>query len=582
MSELPKGWESAAIGEINTYNSGNIDPQSKPKERFELYSVPIFPTRKPENAQGADIGSTKQKVAPGDVLLCKINPRINRVWQVAEKGNLEQIASSEWIVIRQPLIDSNFLRHQLCEHGFRERLCAEVSGVGGSLTRAQPKKVATYKIVLPPPAEQTRIAKKLDELLAQIDTLKVRLDAIPTLLKRFRQSVLADAVSGRLTDEWRVARMKSGENDAPDFIRAEGLHKQIKNAHEAAGGHARGNASNPTEEAHDLSANDLPDCWEIAVLRDICVPGRPITYGILKPGPELEEGVPYIRVADFPGNKLNMTNIKKTSTEIDQQFKRARLIENDLLLSIRGSVGRLIKIPATLEGANITQDTARLSISPLVSTDFVYWVLLAGSTQRRMKNATRGVAVRGINIGDVRALQIPLPAREEQTEIVRRVEQLFAFVDQLEGEIKNAQERINHLTQSILAKAFRGELTADWRVANLELISGENSADALLKKIKAERETHAKQSKARKASTNKKTGQHMSKGIITVTLALEAANKPLTGQQLMTAAGYPRNSTTEQLESFFLDIRDALEQQRIVKLPRDENSQDWFALSNKE
>ncbi len=76
----------------------------------------------------------------------------------------------------------------------------------------------------------------------------------------------------------------------------------------------------------------------------------------------------------------------------------------------------------------------------------------------------------------------PLP---EPTEIVRRVEQLFAFADQIEQQVKNAQSQVNHMTQSILAKAFRGDLTAEWRAQNPHLITGENSAQALLERIKA-------------------------------------------------------------------------------------------------
>lgn len=84
-------------------------------------------------------------------------------------------------------------------------------------------------------------------------------------------------------------------------------------------------------------------------------------------------------------------------------------------------------------------------------------------------------------------MQIPFPTLKEQTEIVRRVEQLFALADRLQQQTDAALARVNHLTQSILAKAFRGELTAGWRAANPELISGENSAAALLAKIRAER-----------------------------------------------------------------------------------------------
>ncbi|HBM9794089.1 TPA: restriction endonuclease subunit S, partial [Escherichia albertii] len=87
----------------------------------------------------------------------------------------------------------------------------------------------------------------------------------------------------------------------------------------------------------------------------------------------------------------------------------------------------------------------------------------------------------------------------EQAEIVRRVEQLFAYADTIEKQVNNALARVNNLTQSILAKAFRGELTAQWRAENPDLISGENSAAALLEKIKAERAA----SRGKKASRKK-------------------------------------------------------------------------------
>lgn len=85
-----------------------------------------------------------------------------------------------------------------------------------------------------------------------------------------------------------------------------------------------------------------------------------------------------------------------------------------------------------------------------------------------------------------------MPPVEEQAEIVRRVHQLFAFADQVEQQVANAQARVNRLTQSILTKAFRGELTAEWRAENPELTSGVNSTEALLERIKAEK---AKQQK---------------------------------------------------------------------------------------
>ncbi|WP_296271632.1 restriction endonuclease subunit S [Pseudomonas sp. UBA6323] len=486
MSELPEGWVQCSLGEIATWGSGGTPSRSE--SNFYGGSIPWIKSGElnaryvkstEENITEAAVSGSSAKIFPaGSVAIAMYGATIGKTAILGVDAATNQACAVGAPI--EGLTSSEFL-YRLLQN---EKDAFIKKGKGGAQPNISQAVIKAHEVSLPPLAEQTRITTKLDELLTQVDTLKVRIDSIPALLKRFRQSVLAAAASGRLTEEWR----SNGVSIDNGYV----LHRQIKEAHAAEGGHARGNASDPTEEAHDLSPEDLPETWDIAELRDICVPGRPITYGILKPGPELDEGIPYIRVADFPGNKLNMANIKKTSSEIDEQFKRARLMEGDLLLSIRGSVGRLIKIPANLEGANITQDTARLSISPLVSADFVYWALLADSTQRRMKNATRGVAVRGINIGDVRALQIPLPPRVEQTEIVRRVEQLFAFADQLEAKVASAKSRIDHLTQSILAKAFRGELVPQ--------DPSDEPASVLLERIQAQRAAAPKAKRGRKAS----------------------------------------------------------------------------------
>ena len=129
-----------------------------------------------------------------------------------------------------------------------------------------------------------------------------------------------------------------------------------------------------------------------------------------------------------------------------------------MLLSIRGTVGRVAVVPPELDGANITQDSARLSIHELVSADFVAAMLRAPDTQQRMQRAVKGVAVRGINIGDVRPLQIPLPPLAEQHEIVRRLNAAFARLDAATAAHAAAVAELDRLDASLLAKAFRGEL----------------------------------------------------------------------------------------------------------------------------
>ena len=116
----------------------------------------------------------------------------------------------------------------------------------------------------------------------------------------------------------------------------------------------------------------------------------------------------------------------------------------------------------------------------------LYYFLTSPIGLKELGLGVTAITQPNINAQTIKSIKLNLPPIEEQTEIVRRVEELFAFADQIEQRVKVAQQRVNHLTQAILAKAFRGELTAEWREQNPDLISGENSAAALLARIQAE------------------------------------------------------------------------------------------------
>ncbi len=169
------------LGEIMPAKSGSVDPAKYPDELFELYSIPAFDNRRPEIVPGKSIGSTKQVVEPGDVLLSKIVPHIRRSWIVGRRNGKRIIASGEWIVFRGNQIDPNYLRHVLVGDPFHLQFMSTVSGVGGSLLRARPAYVAKIQIRLPLLAEQRRIAAILDkaeelrakrrDTLSQLDTV---------------------------------------------------------------------------------------------------------------------------------------------------------------------------------------------------------------------------------------------------------------------------------------------------------------------------------------------------------------------------------------------------------------------------
>jgi type I restriction enzyme S subunit len=309
--------------------------------------------------------------------------------------------------------------------------------------------ICELEVPIPPIAEQRRIIDKVEKLLAGANAARHRLMSAQRIIRRFRQSVLAAACSGKLTEEWRSGVPELSVSRVLEALRID--HDRIATGR-------RGNAASPDEEAHDLSESDLPSTWMVSELQYLCEPGRPITYGILKPGPDSRDGIPYVRVADFPNDRILPSGIRRTTREIADAYRRSTLRSGDVLLSIRGTFGRVCRVPPELDGANITQDTARLSIDRRLNADFVALYLRSPGTQSRMKRAAKGVAVRGVNIGDVRALQIGVPPVAEQAEIVRRVEECLRLVAVLEKRVAAAAARVDKLTQTVLAQAFRGEL----------------------------------------------------------------------------------------------------------------------------
>ena len=210
MSYLPKGWVKTSIESIGLPSTPNIDPSKFPDEIFELYSVPSHATGQPEIIPSSAIHSVKQLVQPGDVLLCKIVPHINRVWIVPEVDKYRQIASGEWIVIRANLANSKYLFYALTEPSFRSAFMGTVSGVGGSLMRARPKAVAQILIPFPPIAEQKRIVTKLDSLFAHTRRAREELDHIPKLIERYKQAILSAAFRCDLTADWRKENNQPG------------------------------------------------------------------------------------------------------------------------------------------------------------------------------------------------------------------------------------------------------------------------------------------------------------------------------------------------------------------------------------
>jgi len=142
-------------------------------------------------------------------------------------------------------------------------------------------------------------------------------------------------------------------------------------------------------------------------LEELCVPGAPITYGILQPGPDLDGGVPYVRPSEIKNSQVDLERLKRTSPEIAQKYSKSQLRQGDILLTIVGTIGETAIVPAELEGGNITQSSARIRIDTnLANPLYIYYFLKAQHVNRQIERDRLGVAVERLNLHHVRDIEI--------------------------------------------------------------------------------------------------------------------------------------------------------------------------------
>jgi type I restriction enzyme, S subunit len=306
--------------------------------------------------------------------------------------------------------------------------------------------VEELPIPLPPLNEQKRIAQRLDLLLTRIDKAKAHLDRIPPLLKRFRQSVLAAATSGKLTEDWREA-------NEVDWI--------------------------------DVSLGD--------VLTDI-------RYGTSKKCNYECEGTPVLRIPNIGDGTIDHDDMKYA--EFDQaEIKKLALTKGDvLIIRSNGSVslvGKSSVISESEEGFLFAGYLIRLRVQMnLLIPEFLHFHLSSQDVRNQIEITARSTSgVNNINTEEIRSLGISLPPLEEQHEIVRRVETLFAKADRIEAQYQKARQAVDRLTPALLAKAFRGELVPQ--------DPNDEPASVLLERIKAEKEGREKKEKGRSGRRKK-------------------------------------------------------------------------------
>ncbi len=378
----------------------------------------------------------KYLLAPGDILVSRAGSvGLSHLIRACPRA----IFASYLIRFRpRPPIVSGFVALFMKSSGYWTGIADETTGI--AIPNVNATKLSRIELPLPPLPEQKRIVSTVEDLLARVKTAKERLRSVQAVLKRFRQSVLAAACSGRLTKNWRTEH--SNAEPAAEFLKGygrKGSRESIDDTHFGVGG------------------DDLPDGWASCNLESLfCV--QTGTTPSRKRADFYEGGtIPWVKTGEVQNGDIFSTEERVTELALEQTSLKI-LPTGTILIAMygegrtRGQVGRL-RIPATTNQACAALVNPGL---PPETTDYLF--LYCQSLYAEFREAAVGGNQPNLNLGKVRKRRVSLPPFEEQCEISRRVQALSRLSDVIERRVVFAAGRADRLTQAILSKAFRGKL----------------------------------------------------------------------------------------------------------------------------
>jgi len=472
VSELPTGWIQVSLKSLVLLNeklNGIDDDTECGFVPMRLVPTSLLGDVKFETRMWGKCKKGYTHFMDGDVLLAKITPCFENGKSVLVSGLPNGIGagSTEYFVLRSRHVNANYLHSFVKTKRFKEDCTVRMSGSVGH-KRVPKDYLLEYQIPVAPLNEQIRIANKLDSLLAKVDAAQAHLERIPTLLKRFRQSVLAAATSGELTKEWR-----EGNVDCSPRCIKEGSFQL-------------------SEET--LKKYKIPETWQWVALGSYAKCNRGKFSVRPRNDPSCFDGeYPFIQIGDLQKDggyiKFHNQTLNEKGLSVSRMFDTDTVVIAIVGATIAntGILGYPMCFPDSLVGIN----------SPSILENIYVDYYFRANKENIRQASYAGGGQPNIKLTILNPLPLPVPPLEEQKEIVRRVESLFALADVVEKQYSDARQRVDRLTQSLLAKAFRGELVPQY--------PSDEPASALLKRIQAEREAQAAIKPARKTRSKKTT-----------------------------------------------------------------------------
>jgi len=478
--DLPAQWTWVDVGAVASTRLGKMldKLRNKGKPRRYLRNVNVrwfdFDLSDVLEMRFEDSELSEFALRSGDVLICEGGePGRAAVWDDRE-GDIYFQKALHRVRFLNCVSPSYFVK-ALRASADDGRLAEYFTGTG--IKHFTGRSLDSFLFPLPPLAEQQRIVAKVDELLELCDRLEATradreaardrfaaaslarlnapdpetfrsdagfaLNALPALtaradqIKQLRQTILNLAVRGKLVPQ--------DPNDEP----ASELQCAMKQASILSGGKQK---IYPAIQESEYPFEPPPN-WRWERFDNIIDPAYPIAYGVLVPGDDQPDGVPFVRIADLSISNPPYLPEKSISPDVAAQYERTRLKGGEILMGVVGSIGKLGLTPSSWAGANIARAICRVVPSQLLDKRYVLWLLQSRFMQDSFLGDTRTLAHPTLNLTLIRLAMTPLPPLAEQQRIVAKVDELMALCDQLEASLTDADTTRRCLLDALLAES---------------------------------------------------------------------------------------------------------------------------------
>ena len=507
MGELPEGWVEVTLGDLGEWRGGGTPSKSNPGY-WTNGTVPWVSPKdmKVDEIRTAEDSITIEAVArsatslvpAGSLLVVVRSGILNRTLPVAISGAEVAVNQDIKALIPHGAVLPKFLAAYF--HASESTILHGAAKSGTTVASIDLERLKRQSVPLPPLNEQRRIVARLEELTARTGAARAALEAIPPLLDRFRQSVLAAAFRGDLTADWRAQN--------PDVEPASELLKRIRAERrrrweEAELERMRAKGKMPGDdrwkaryvEPEGVDAEglpELPEGWAWATVGELT--SEPLRTGVSIRGSDAPPGTPSLKLSAIRSRQVDYSMVKYVQASPEVATENCVRDGDVFIARGNGSINLVGRCAQAVEPPELTIfPDLMIRVRCVSQMPAALFTILWDSPETRRiieQKAKTTAGIWKVSQSDLARIPLPVPSYQEAEALVERVEDMLSSAKKESTATETATKMLTTLHQSLLAKAFRGELVPQ--------DPADEPASVLLERIRQEREAAGANGKSRR------------------------------------------------------------------------------------